>query len=178
MRPRTGGRRGNGMNTEPTGVPLEFLDTGLINSSTIILDVDGTITADGKTEISADALRVIQSLADRNAVYLFSNHSDVVRNRALARGLGLEYIDTPHRKPSRKIIEAIPVHHRVQPMIVIGDKITTDGLFARRIGAQFIKVGRVFSPNDRISAKVAYFLDDLVSWLAPGWGKVTQKLNA
>ncbi len=177
MRPRTGGRRGKGMNTEPTDVPLEFLDTGLINSSTIILDVDGTITADGKTEISADALRVIQSLSGQNAVYLFSNHSDGVRNRALARGLGLEYIDTPHRKPSRKIIDAIPVHHRVQPMIVIGDKITTDGLFARRIGARFVKVSRILSPSDRTSTKVAYFLDDLISWLAAGWGKVTQELK-
>jgi predicted HAD superfamily phosphohydrolase YqeG len=154
-----------GMDTEPTDVPFEFLDTRLIIRSTIILDVDGTITADAKTEISAGVARAIQSLAGRNAVYLFSNHSDGVRNRALARDLGLEYIDTPHRKPSRKIIEAIPAHHRVQPMIVIGDKIMIDGLFARRIGAQFIKVGRILSPSDRTLTKVAYFLDDLVSWL-------------
>ncbi len=155
------------MHTEPKDVPFEFLDTRRIIGSTIILDVDGTITADAKTEISAGVLAAIHSLALRNAVYLFSNHRDGVRNRALARSLGLEFINASQRKPSRKIIEAIPTHHRVQPIIVIGDKITTNGFFSRRIRAQFIKVGRKLSPSDPISTKAAYFLDDVISWLAP-----------
>jgi predicted HAD superfamily phosphohydrolase YqeG len=166
------------MDFVPATVPLEFLDTRLIIESTIILDVDGTITSDARAEISPGVLRAIQGLAGRNAVYLFSNHSDGVRNRALACGLGLKYIETPHRKPSRKIIEAIPAHHRVHPMIVIGDKITIDGLFALRIGAQFIKVSRILSPSDRTSAKVAYFLDDLLAWMAASWGKITPILKA
>jgi predicted HAD superfamily phosphohydrolase YqeG len=59
-------------------------------------------------------------------------------------------------------------------MIVVGDKITIDGLFARRIGAQFIKVDRVVAASDRRSVKVAYLVDDMVSILATLFGKVLQ----
>lgn len=95
-----------------------------------------------------------------------------MRSRSLARSLGIEYIDTLHRKPSRKVIEAMPAWRRVEPLGVIGDKITVDGLFARRIRAQFIKVGRVLSASDRRSAKLAYFLDDLIAWFVARLGKV------
>ena len=161
------------MDTKPRQADstLELLDTRLISESTIILDIDGTITPDSTTDVSCGILRAIQSLASRNVVYLFSNHRDNARNRSLARSLGLQYIDTPYRKPSRKIIEAIPACHRKKPIVVIGDKIAVDGLFAQRVRAQFIKVGRVLSASDRPSAKVAYFLDDLIAWFVARLGR-------
>jgi predicted HAD superfamily phosphohydrolase YqeG len=155
-------------------VPFELLDTQQIAGSTIILDLDGTIVADARSEISADIWRAVQGLAFRNAVYIFSNHSNGVRNREIARRLGVEYLSTRHRKPSKKIIQAIPIRDKARPMIVVGDKITIDGLFARRIGAQFIKVDRVVAASDRRSVKVAYLVDDMVSILATLFGKVLQ----
>lgn len=151
--------------TAPADATLEFLDTLLISGATIILDIDGTITADAKADISAGVARAIQSLTHRNAVYLFSNHEDDIRNQEVARRLGLPFLDTLHRKPSRKVIEAIPACHRDRPLVVIGDRFTTDGLFARRTGARFIKVGRVLSSSDRKFTKFAYFIDDCVAWI-------------
>lgn len=160
---------------KPNAATFESLDTRSIIGSTVILDIDGTIAPDAKKEVSAAVVRAVESLAARNSVYLFSNHTDGARNRTLACRLGLEYLDTPHRKPSRKIIEAIPSRHRAQPIIVIGDKTTIDGLFARRIGAQFIRVGRVLAPSDQKWTKLAYFLDDLVTWIfARGEGLSSQ----
>jgi len=149
----------------PRGVPFEFLDTQPIIASTIILDIDGTITPDAKSEISPGVLGAIQSLANRNKVYLFSNHQNGVRNRALAQRLGLEYIDTPHRKPSRKVLGGMPMCHKTRPMIIIGDKILTDGLFASRIGARFIRVARVLSSSDPKLVRLAYFLDNMIAYL-------------
>jgi predicted HAD superfamily phosphohydrolase YqeG len=73
------------------------------------------------------------------------------------------YIESNHRKPSRRVIDAIPVEHRNHPLVVIGDKIMIDGLFAWRIGARFVKVGRIVSPGDRRSVRWTYLLDDFIS---------------
>ncbi len=138
-------------------------DLRRLSGSTVILDIDGTITADAGAEISRATLNAIRALAARNAVYVFSNHRDISRNRAIGRTAGLPYLETNHRKPSRRIVDAIPIEHRNQPLVVIGDKITIDGLFAWRIGARFIKVGRIVSPSDRTSVRLSYMLDDFVS---------------
>ena len=50
-------------------------------------------------------------------------------------------------------------------LIIIGDKILTDGLFARHIGATFIKVERYKSKKDRLITKIIYRLDDLCQYL-------------
>jgi predicted HAD superfamily phosphohydrolase YqeG len=154
------------MNTEYgkcSKATLESLDVRDIKNATVIIDIDGTVTADGQTECSNGTLQVIRSLASQNTVYLFSNHRDSIRNRAVGRRVGVACIETPHRKPSRKVLASLPTAHRQRRMIVIGDKSVVDGLFAWRIGAHFIKVARVVSPEDRIITKAAYFLDDVIS---------------
>jgi len=147
-------------------MPLELLDLRAIQNATVLIDIDGTVTADGQTECSNGTLQVIRSLASHNSVYLVSNHRDSIRNRAVARRVGLACIETPHRKPSRKVLASLPTAHKQRRMIVIGDKIIVDGLFAWRIGAHFIKVARIASPEDRIITKLAYLLDDLISKMA------------
>jgi len=129
----------------------------------VIVDIDGTITADRQVDCSAGTLAVIRSLIPQNSVYLFSNHRDSVRNRAVARHAGIALIETPHRKPNRKVLDSLPAHHRARRIVVIGDKRIADGLFAWRIGARFIRVARIVSPNDRFIAKMSYYLDDLIS---------------
>jgi predicted HAD superfamily phosphohydrolase YqeG len=148
---------------------MELLDERQVSGSTVILDIDGTITADAKTQIPPRVQQAIRRLASRNAVYMFSNHRDGLRNRRIALSMGLRYLDTHHRKPSRRIVDAIPAEHRIQPLVVIGDKIVVDGLFAWRIGARFIKVDRVVSASDRRLVRLTYFLDDVISNLAAFW---------
>jgi predicted HAD superfamily phosphohydrolase YqeG len=150
------------LNSESMDMKRAFPDAQQLSGSTVILDIDGTITADGGAKFSRGTLNEIRALAARNVVYLFSNHRDISRNKAIAISAGLPYIETNHRKPSRRIIDAIQVEHRNQPLVVIGDKVMIDELFAWRIGARFIKVRRIVSPGDRRSVRWTYLLDDFV----------------
>jgi predicted HAD superfamily phosphohydrolase YqeG len=142
---------------------LKALDVRGIKDATVIIDIDGTIAADRQVECSTEMLAVIRFLASRNAVYLLSNHRDSIRNRAVVRRTGLACIETPHRKPSRKVLDSLPAQHRGRPIVVIGDKAMIDGLFAWRIGARFIKVARIVSPADGSIVRLSCCLDDLSS---------------
>jgi len=154
---------------------LEALDVLGIHDTTVILDIDGTITGDGQVFLSDSVLAKIRELASRNVVYVFSNHRNNTRNntrnRIVASRIGCALIETPHRKPSPNVLLGLPRHHRVQPLLVIGDKIIIDGLFARRIGARFIRVGRVRSASDRSFVRMTYLLDDLVAAIGAIWRK-------
>jgi len=150
---------------------LEALDLQGIHNTTVILDIDGTITGDGQVFFSDSVLAKIRELASRNVVYVFSNHRNNTRNRIVASRIGCALIETPHRKPSPNVLRGLPPHHRVQPLLVIGDKIIIDGLFARRIGARFIRVGRVRSTSDRSFVRMTYLLDDLVAAIGAIWRK-------
>lgn len=165
------------MASDPRRVPFECLDVGGIRGATVILDIDGTITGDRCMEGPAGALATAKELASRNIVYLASNHPDSARNRAVARKIGCECIETPHRKPSKRVIEFLPPHHKAAPRVVIGDKVLIDGLFAFRIGARFVKVAPIRSPGDRTLTKVAYFLDALVSRILD-WTQVLRFFNS
>jgi predicted HAD superfamily phosphohydrolase YqeG len=142
---------------------LDALDVGGIDNTTVILDIDGTITGDGQVFFSDSVLAKIRELASSNIVYVFSNHRNNTRNRIVASRVGCALIETPHRKPSPNVLRGLPPDHRVQPLLVIGDKIIVDGLFAWRIGARFIRVGRVRSNADRRLVRATYLLDDLVA---------------
>jgi predicted HAD superfamily phosphohydrolase YqeG len=121
----------------------------------------------------------LRELASRNVVYVFSNHRNNTRNRIVACRVGCALIETPHRKPSPNVLRGLPPDHRVQPLLVIGDKIIIDGLFAQRIGARFIRVGRVRSPSDRSFVRMTYLLDDLVAAIGAIWrqAEALQKTN-
>jgi predicted HAD superfamily phosphohydrolase YqeG len=111
----------------------------------------------------------IRELASRNVVYVFSNHRNNTRNRIVASRVGCSLIETAHCKPSPNVLRGLPPDHRAQPLVVIGDKIIVDGLFAWRIGARFIRVGRVRSTSDRRLVRATYLLDDLVAAIGAIW---------
>jgi predicted HAD superfamily phosphohydrolase YqeG len=150
---------------------LEALDVRGIHNATVILDIDGTITSDGQVFFPDNVFAKIRELASRNAVYVFSNHRNNTRNRIVASRVGCTLIETRHRKPSPNVLRGLPPDHRAQPLVVIGDKIIVDGLFARRIGARFIRVGRVRSTSDRTFVKATYLLDDLVAAIGAMWSR-------
>lgn len=135
------------------------LNTDKIKDCLILLDIDGTIAKDNQLEISDEIITTINKLKEYNQIYLCSNSRNHKRNQTIANYIGLTYIDTDIKKPSKKIIDLIN-HSPFTKRLVIGDKFLTDGLFAKNIKANFIKTNRITSKNDRFSIKFLYWIDD------------------
>lgn len=144
---------------------FENLDTASIKDSLIFLDVDGTLVADNQASPSEEVLKKVKSLSLRNIVWLCSNSFNGNRNEIIHNLTKLPIIKG-HRKPSKKILSQVSKEDRVlsdgsaRKIIVIGDKILTDGFFARRIGAEFIKVKRKIG-KDRLCVKIYNLLDNI-----------------
>ena len=128
----------------------------------IFLDIDGTLVDDNELQLSEGALQKIRELEMNNQLYLCSNSRNHERNRKVEELCGVKYIDTDLRKPSKKILNLID-HAPFKNRLVIGDKFLTDGLFAKNIKAEFIKVRRIESENDRFYIKFLYWIDDIAS---------------
>lgn len=123
---------------------------------TYIIDVDGTLVADGGRDLGALEALVLHKLRERGVVRLISNkHGE--RVVAIAEASGTEYIAAAHKKPSKKALGPVELQGRV---VVIGDKWLTDGLFARAIGADFIKANHMRGQHDSLFVRFSYFIDD------------------
>ena len=140
------------------------LDVSNIRGSVILLDIDGTIVPDGEAMPNQGAIKKIVELMKNNRVYLCTNKKIHERNRALAEVSGAHYLETPFRKPSKKILSHLSELSR-HTYVVIGDKLITDGLFAKRIGASFIKVRRLTAPRENLIVRLSYWVDDLMAKL-------------
>ncbi|OGF64221.1 hypothetical protein A2661_00555 [Candidatus Giovannonibacteria bacterium RIFCSPHIGHO2_01_FULL_45_24] len=121
---------------------FEELDTPW-SSATIFLDIDGTLRPDGDREMSPEVLKKLAELKAKNEVHLISNKSNGAK------------------KPSREAAEGVDIAGK--KVVVIGDKFLTDGLFAKNIGAEFIKVRRKISGRENFFVKVTYLIDDFIS---------------
>lgn len=138
------------------------LDGRNFKDTTIIVDLDGTLTQDGKDTIDEKTAALISLLKKNNRIYLFSNKRNEFRCSALARALGIDYLQTRYKKPNKKVLASLPPHLR-RHLVIIGDKFLTDGLLAKQSGAQFIKVKRMTSPKDSLLTKLIYSIDDIAS---------------
>lgn len=138
---------------------FEDLNTGEVKNHVIILDIDGTLTSDGNSKLSIGVLKKVKHLSKNNRIILFSNKKNHERNREIADICGVEYLQTKLKKPSKAILELIKDLND-KKVLVIGDKFLTDETFAKRISAEFIKVKRVESKNDRFITKLTYIFDD------------------
>lgn len=138
-------------------------DFGEIRDSIILLDVDGTLGPHDLISVSESVSKQITAFSKNgNLIYIMSNNKDRERNKKLAEELHIEYLETKHRKPNVRVIESVRHLFGKKPIVVIGDKILTDGLFARRIKATFIHVKREKSPFDPKLVKFQYLLDWMV----------------
>jgi predicted HAD superfamily phosphohydrolase YqeG len=130
-------------------------------NSLVILDIDGTIVPDCGRVASAAVLEKVRELkAQGNEVRLCSNSrrgNYAQRLDAIAAQLDVGVCPVVFRKPSALAISGIDRKGRA--LVVIGDKDLTDGLLARRVGAQFIKVRRKLDPADRLSSRMANLID-------------------
>ena len=127
----------------------------------VILDIDGTLVPDCGQVASALVVEKVQELkARRNEVRLCSNSrrgNYAQRLDAIAAQLGVGVCPVVFRKPSTLAISGID--RKGRELVVIGDKDLTDGLLARRVGGQFIKVRRMLDPADRLSSRMANLID-------------------
>ena len=138
------------------------LDLRSIEPRTIILDVDGTILADGETRVSDEVHCAVARALETHEMYIFSNNRDLTRASTVARDLGVPCITSEHRKPDRRVLDGFTPRHA---LLVVGDKYLTDERFARAIGAEFLRVGRLRSTGDSLVSRLVYAMDDAVSFL-------------
>ncbi|MCX6703319.1 MAG: UbiA family prenyltransferase [Candidatus Zambryskibacteria bacterium] len=127
--------------------------------STLILDIDGTLVPDKSNHIPRDLFLYIEQLKSSHRVYVCSN-GDVGRTESIAKKLGVPVLEV--HKPFGKIPDFWSPEGDV---LVVGDKYLTDGLFAERLNARFIKVDHVKSYTDSRNINISYALDDVV-WFA------------
>jgi len=132
-----------------------------IREKYILLDVDGTIAVDHNEVVIEEALDMIKQLEIHNQIVLLSNNRRRGRIRRISKATSLEYLKTKYKKPNAKILRDIEKDQR-RKILVIGDKVLTDVIFAKRIKSPYIKVKRVESRSDRWFVKVFYLFDDLI----------------
>lgn len=140
---------------------FENLDVSNLRNKVIFLDIDGTIASDSKSDLNLKVLNKIKDLDKNNKVFLCTNSFHKNRARDIADMTNLKFIDCRYKKPSRKILNYIPKEYLDLEKLVIGDKFLTEGLFAIRIKAQFIKVKRKVN-KDSFIIRLINFVDDLV----------------
>ncbi|MDP4008072.1 MAG: hypothetical protein Q8P68_02665 [Candidatus Peregrinibacteria bacterium] len=157
---------------------FENLDIAGIKDALIFLDIDGTLVADNESHPVDLVLKKIKELEKQNVVWLCSNSWNVMRNERI-HGITNLPIIKGHRKPSKKILDYAlregseladankgRSNHKVKKedlkrqIIVIGDKILTDGFFAYRTDGKFIKVKRKMGKH-RFIVKVYNSVDDI-----------------
>ncbi len=142
--------------------PFQDIDLKTIKDYLILLDIDGTLVHDSQDKLDPLVIEKVALLKEKNEIHLCSNSRNHKRNQAVASQLDLPYIQTDLRKPSKAILDLIDVDPSKKKM-VIGDKLTTDGLFARNIGAEFVKVERIQTGNETPYIKLLYWVDDALS---------------
>lgn len=139
------------------------LDVSALRDSLVALDIDGTLGPHGCERLAQKVLQQIAILVlNGNLVRLVSNNADSERARRLATVLGVEAVESVYRKPNPRAFGNIPEPRLGWPIVVIGDKVLTDGLFAKRLGARFHKVEIVRSRSDPLAVRIHYAID----WVA------------
>lgn len=131
-----------------------------LHGYTILLDIDGVLMADGEDVISSEIVDFVGVLKEHNNITIVSN--TIFKKRRIYAGeiLNIPILETFHRKPSVRILNTLS-YDKSKPLLVIGDKILTDGIFAKRINSELILLTRRTHRNDRLFIKLTYIIDDL-----------------
>lgn len=132
-----------------------------IENSIVLIDIDGTLAPDSSDSVDPETLADLNKLKAKNTVYLCTNSLNTDRNVRLEKLLNLKIINKLHKKPSGKILDEIDSRGK-KNIVVIGDKFLTDYLFAKNIGATFIKAKRKLSGHESFMTKLINFADDAV----------------
>ena len=128
----------------------------------VLLDIDGTLTTDHQWRLSAEVQAKVAIWKRYHDVWLCTNSHHNSRNQQVADQLTLPLLNSPYRKPNKRLLEGLPAESREGRILVIGDKFLTDEKFARNIGAEYIRVRRRTAKTDRWIVWVIYLLDDFM----------------
>ncbi|MBI4101387.1 MAG: hypothetical protein HY443_00290 [Candidatus Nealsonbacteria bacterium] len=140
---------------------LRELKVDEIKNYLIFLDIDGTLVEEKGSLVDEATAAKVETLKGGNKIYLCSNKKKSDRNIAVSEFLRLPLLDSPYKKPDKRILDFIPEQDRKdRPFLVVGDRFLIDGLFARNLGAKFIKVKKLIPGKRGLIAKVAYLIDD------------------
>jgi len=131
----------------------------------IFLDIDGTLVPDRGLNFDLSVLRQLEKLKAQNRVFLCTNSNDKIRKAKIERLLDLPIVTHRYKKPGSKMLAELNLKPRSKELLVIGDKFLTDGLFAKNIGAEFIKAKRKISGQESILIKLINLFDDLLCLL-------------
>lgn len=142
---------------------IAFEKINPVKDKIIFLDIDGTLTADdGGLDFSPEVLEKVSLLKQNNRVFLCTNSNDRIKSGKIEATLGLPIVTYDHKKPSSKIIGKLEIGRESKNLLVIGDKFLTDWLFAKNIGADFLKTARKVSGKESLAIKLINFFDDAV----------------
>ena len=130
-----------------------------IHNRRILLDIDGVLMAHGEHSVRDAIVPIVQKLNEHNEIFIVSNSLREKRIRETSKTLGIPYAPTKKKKPNPRILNAVSFTTH-DPLIVIGDKYFTDGLFAHFIGAEFLFMERLTSPHDSWTMRINYLFED------------------
>lgn len=138
-------------------IPVNF------KNKIVLLDIDGTIVADSlhHMKVLPDTKKKVKELTKYNTVYLCTNKRTKALLSKVEEQLGLKIINTKYKKPNLKILNDIP-KSKHKSVIVIGDKMLTDGIFALLARVPFIPVKRKTDGNERLFVKFVYIADTIL----------------
>ena len=137
--------------------PSEF------SGKTLVVDIDGTLVADGEKELSGERERALMALkACAGGIYLSTNKEISEWHRKLSQRLAIPLVSENAYKPSPKVLSSLSEKERSN-LVIIGDKYLTDGLLAKRARVPFVKVERLKSGKENLLIRLSYILDDIIS---------------
>lgn len=125
----------------------------------VILDVDGTLVADRGEVLSEETKQTVRALSGVAEVYLCSNALPL-RTEAFVKECGVQGLVSHHKKPSRRVVERLG--DMSKRIVVIGDKVVTDGLLAKNIGAEFVLIRRLKGTHTSLRGRMGYLVDEVV----------------
>jgi len=140
-----------------------FKDTDFSNiqNHIVLIDIDGTLVSDGEENLDKEILTKLKELENQgNTIYFCSNKNIPGRKNEFTKLTSIPFTSSKFRKPNKKIATLVENKEK-KPLTVVGDKILVDGVFAKGIGAKFIKVKRLIVSRDSVINRVVYALDDI-----------------
>jgi predicted HAD superfamily phosphohydrolase YqeG len=132
-----------------------------LENKTVFLDIDGTIVFDGQKDVDPEDVLFVKKLQEKNKIAVVSN-GNIDRNDYIANILGVLCIKNSIKKPNKDSVGDCLFDTN---KVVVGDKYFTDGILALNIGAEFIKVKRLYSGRERLVVKLAYLYDFLFGYI-------------
>lgn len=135
------------------------LEVTRFSGGRVYLDLDGTLVPDGEKRLGNAEANTLRALSKVAEVIIVSNKGEH-RAPRIAHEFTISAADTSYRKPDPRIVQDFPSTDR--PTFVLGDKYLTDGIFASRIGAEFIKFTPLQSGEEDAATKSVYRLDAAV----------------